>query len=161
MGVRGADSRQFRRGPHPDSASGRPGERWKEARTEHETDRKQIGPEPAAINHHRGARPSHSSHMHATHTRTNARAHAHTHKYAQQEMKCGNSSEKPCCNTPGNRWEKNHSLLTPFFNSVFFPFSLSVLSVGFLQHCIPGLTLDKRSHRTINTCASTETRSAC
>lgn len=84
LGVRGADSRQFRRGPHPDSASGGPGERWREARTEHETDRKQIGPEPAAINHHRGARPSHSSHMHATHKHTLALTRAHTNMHSRK-----------------------------------------------------------------------------
>lgn len=57
-------------GSHPDSASGGPGERWREARAKHETDRKQIGPEPTAINHHSGARPSHSSHMHTAHGHT-------------------------------------------------------------------------------------------
>lgn len=60
----------FLRGSHPDSVSGGPGEGWREARAEHETDRKQIGPEPAAINHQCGARPLHSSHMHRTHTNT-------------------------------------------------------------------------------------------
>lgn len=72
-------------GSHPDSVSGGPGEHWRKARAKHETDRKQIGPKPAAINHHCGARPSHSLHMHTMHT--------HTHTYEQQEMKCGNSSE--------------------------------------------------------------------
>lgn len=60
----------FLRGSHPDSVSGGPGECWREARAEHETDRKQIGPEPAAINHQCGARPLHSSRMHTTHTNT-------------------------------------------------------------------------------------------
>lgn len=54
-------------GSHSDSTSGGPGESWREARAKQETDRKQIGPEPAAINHHGGERPSHT---HA-YTRTN------------------------------------------------------------------------------------------
>lgn len=61
-------------GSHPGSASGGPGEHWREARAKHETDQKQIGPEPAVINHYGGARPSHSSHMHTTQTHT----HIHT-----------------------------------------------------------------------------------
>lgn len=105
-------------GSHPDSVSGGPGEHWRKARAKHETDRKQIGPKPAAINHHCGARPSHSLHMHTMHR------HTHTHTYEQQEMKCGNSSEKPCCKTHGNRREKNHPLTS--FTYAFFLCSLPV-----------------------------------
>lgn len=69
----------FLEGSHPDSASGGPGERWREARAKHETDRKQIGPEPTAINHHGGARPSHSSHMHTDNAQTHIQAHTNMH----------------------------------------------------------------------------------
>lgn len=62
---------QFFRGvPAQASASCGPGECWSKARTEHESDRKQIESEPAAINHCGGVRPSHSSRMHAQKTRT-------------------------------------------------------------------------------------------
>lgn len=62
--VSGAGPRPRWRGSHPDSTSGGPGESWREARAKHDTDRKQIGPEPAAVNHRGGARPSQSSHTH-------------------------------------------------------------------------------------------------
>lgn len=92
------------KGSHPDSASGRLGERWRGARTEHETDRKQIGPEPVAINHHRGAGPSHSSHMHATHRRTFTHTNMHSRKW-----NVATRVKSPTANTLGNRREKNHS----------------------------------------------------
>lgn len=62
----------FSRGvPAQASASGGPGECWSKARTEHETDRKQIELEPAAINHRGGAGPSHSSRTRKTRTAGN------------------------------------------------------------------------------------------
>lgn len=98
------------KGSHPDSTSGRLGERWREARTEHETDRKQIGPEPVAINHHRRARPSHSSHTHATHRRTFTHTNMHSRKW-----NVATQVKSPMANTPGNRREKNHSSYFFFF----------------------------------------------
>lgn len=68
-------------GVHPDSASGGPGERWREARTEHEADRKQIGPEPAAINHRGGARPSHN---YTCTQRANTHSHTHTNMHSRK-----------------------------------------------------------------------------
>lgn len=134
----GADSRQILKGSHPGSASGRLGERWREARTEHETDRKQIGPEPVAINHHRRARPSHSSHMHATHRRTFTHTNMHSRKW-----NVATGVKSPTANTPGNRREKNHS-------SYFFFFLLPPTQVPSLkQPCLLALRQDKRRIPTI------------
>lgn len=128
-----ADSRQIWRGPT--QTPRRLGERWREARTEHETDRKQIGPEPVAINHHRRARPSHNSHMHVTHRRTFTHTNMHSRKW-----NVATRVKSPTANTPGNRREKNHS-------SYFYYPPTQFLSLK--QPWLLELRQDKRHNHTI------------
>lgn len=47
-------------------------------------------------------------------------------------MKCGNSSEKPCCNTHGNRREKNQSSYVFFFFFKFCSLSTPFLSLKWI-----------------------------
>lgn len=127
------------KGSHPDSVSGRLGERWREARTEHETDRKQIGPEPVAINHQRRARPSHSSHMHATHRRTFTHTNMHSRKW-----NVATRVKSPTANTPGNRREKNHS------SYFFFPTTPQTQFLPLKPPCLLVLRQEKRHIQTIS-----------